>query len=305
MSQNGVKPGTKGVRSVQEYPTPTTWEEVQSFLALCTYFSRFIPGFSDIALPLSLVVEHKQYEWKLPQELSFNRLKKHLCSEPVLKHPDFSENSPPFIIQTDASGTGLAGVLLQGDAMGAEHPICYASKKLSKTERNYSTVHREALAIIWAVRKFREYVYGKKFILRIGHKPLFFITTSKSPKCARWSLELAEFQFDVEHIAGKENIPSDTLSRALISDEEIDLPILTVTRSQTHQSVIARAHDLGHFGAQRTVELAQLVDSKITLKEVKEYIAKCSQWGHTPTQCSYCSSWNHSHCFKTMADSTL
>ena len=282
VSRNGVKPGTKGLKSVQEYPIPSKWEEVRSFLALCTYFSRFIPDFSDIALPLSLVVEHKHYEWKLPQELSFNRLKKHLCSEPVLKHPDFSENSPPFIIQTDASGTGLAGVLLQSDAVGGEHPVCYASKKLSKTERNYSTVHREALAIIWAVRKFREYVYGKKFILRTDHKPLLFITTSKSPKCARWSLELADFQFDVEHIAGKENIPSDTLSRAPVSDEEIDLPILTLTRSQTRQSVIARAHDLGHFGARRTVELAQLVDPKITLKEVKEYIAKCSQFLQGP-----------------------
>ena len=63
----------------------------------------------------------------------------------------------------------------------------------------------------------------------------------------------------------------------LFFDKEINLPILALTRSQTHQSVIARAHDLGHFGAQRTVELAQLVDPKITLKEVKDYIAKCSQ----------------------------
>ena len=117
-----------------------------------------------------------------------------LTSSPVLSLPDFSENAPKFVIQTDASQTGLAAVLLQADDDGVEHPISYASKKLSKTERNYSTIHREALALIWSVRKFREYVYGRTFLLRTDHRPLTFITSSKSPKCARWCMELADFQ---------------------------------------------------------------------------------------------------------------
>ena len=135
-------------------PFPKSWEEIRSFLGLCTYFQRFIPDFSDLVLPLSKVVGLQKYSWSNVQQNVFEKLKTCLLSEPVLKHPDFPEKSQKFVVQTDASQTCLAGVLLQADQDGFEHPICYSSKKLSKTERNYSAVHREALDVIWAVRKF-------------------------------------------------------------------------------------------------------------------------------------------------------
>lgn len=149
-------------------------------------------------------------------------------------------------------------------------------KKLTKTERNYSTIHREALAIMWAVRKFRDYIYGRKFLLRTDHKPLTFIITSTKPKCSRWALELSDFQFDIEHVKCMENTVSDAVSRASIEDNEIDLPVLVVTRETIARlQIIERAHLLGHFGVQRTLELAKLVNDKITLAEVQDYVGQC------------------------------
>ncbi len=279
ISQDGVHPGDKGLRAIREYPIPQTWEQVRSFLGLCTFFQRFIPNFSDNALPLSRLVEGKMYTWNLEHERCFDRLRKSITAAPLLSHPDFDDNASPFIVQTDASGTGLAGVLLQ-DSDGYEHPISYASKKLSKTERNYSTIHREALAIIWAVRKFREYIYGRKFVIRTDHKPLVFIASSKTSKCARWSLELSEYDYTVEYVKGSDNVPSDVLSRAPVEDET-DLPILAVTRNQStmlaHQEVIERAHALAHFGPDRTLQLAKEINPSITLREVQTHIAGCRQ----------------------------
>lgn len=103
-----------------------------------------------------------------------------------------------------------------------------------------------------------------------------FIMSSTKPKCSRWALELSEYQLDIEYVKGTDNTVSDALSRAAIEDSEIELPILAVTRGMiAKQDVIERSHLLGHFGAQRTLELARLVNDKITLTEVQDYIAKC------------------------------
>lgn len=98
--------------------------------------------------------------------------------------------------------------------------------------------------------------------------------TSTKPRCSRWALELSDF--DIEHVKGAENSVSDALSRAPIDDLEIDLPIFAVTRGHIQrQNIIERAHLLGQFSAQRTLELAKLVDEKITLSEVQDFVGQC------------------------------
>lgn len=117
-------------------------------------------------------------------------------------------------------------------------------------------------------------MYGRKFLLRTDHKPLTFIMTSAKPKCSRWALELSEYQFDIEHVKGCDNAVSDALSRAPIEDDEIELPVMVVTRQmQAKVDIIEKCHSIGHFGAQRTWELTKLVNDKITLSEVQDYIA--------------------------------
>ena len=113
--------------------------------------------------------------WGEAQEISFVVLKKLFSSNPVLRLPDLSKE---FILQTDSSEVGLGACLLQ-DFDGQKSPVAYASKKLTKIELNYSVIGKEYLALIWAIRKFHVYLYGKDFILETDHQPLVYLRQSK------------------------------------------------------------------------------------------------------------------------------
>ena len=149
-------------------------------------------------------------KWGDKQEEAFTKIKKCLSSEPILKLPDLNCE---FILQTDASNQSLGGCLLQMHG-GVKQPVFYASKKLIPREQNYSVGEREALAIIWAVKKFHRYLYGQHFTLR----PLEYLQTSHSqnPRIMRWSLAMQPYRYTVKYIRlrGSENVVADYLSRS-------------------------------------------------------------------------------------------
>jgi hypothetical protein len=124
---------------------------------------------------------------------------------------DFSRQ---FIIQTDASDVGVGAALLKEYDDG-RFPLAYASKKLLLRERNYSVIERECLAIVFVVKKFQKYLYGKEFVLHTDHRPLSFIQRCKieSGRIMRWSLFLQNYRFRVEAIKGSDNVVADYLSR--------------------------------------------------------------------------------------------
>lgn len=122
----------------------------------------------------------------------------------------------PFVLRTDASTEGLGAVLLQeGD--GLWQPVHYASRKLSSAERNYATVELECLAVVWAVKKFEPYLYGKHFYLQTDHQPLAFLQKAKhiNSRLMRWALLFQPYSFTVQVIPGKENVGADFLSRVI------------------------------------------------------------------------------------------
>ena len=125
--------------------------------------------------------------------------------------PDLSK---PFFVQTDASGVGLGGTLMQqrGDLL---QPCLYVSRKLLDREIRYSVIERECLAIVWTLQKFKRYLLGRQFLLQTDHRPLKFINSSKSQnaRICRWSLLLQEFDFRIDYIKGAENQIADFLSR--------------------------------------------------------------------------------------------
>jgi hypothetical protein len=155
VDKNGLKTDPEKIAAVTNYPIPTNSTELKRLLGLCSWYRRFIPHFSSIAAPLNNFLKNKGK--KLPINLdpaalqAFDTLKKALVSAPILSLPDFSL---PFTIQCDASGYGIGAALTQIQD-GAEHVIAYASRTLSKTERNYSVGEREALAVIFVIEKFR------------------------------------------------------------------------------------------------------------------------------------------------------
>ena len=125
------------------------------------FYRQFIRNFADITEPLNrLTRKNSKFIWSEECELAFQNLIRQLCEKPILSYPDFNK---PFCLATDASQVGIGAVLGQVDDQGRESAIHFASRSLNKAKRNYSTIERELLAIIYSVDKFRYYLYGKKF----------------------------------------------------------------------------------------------------------------------------------------------
>jgi len=122
-------------------------------------------------------------------------------------------------LRTDASDEGIGAVLMQ-EHEGKLFPVSYASKKLSKTEKNYSTIEKECLGIIWGIRKFEPYLQGVKFELQTDHRPLTHMNSAKfaNSRVLRWTMYLQNFDMRVESVKGQDNIGADFLSRAIKQD---------------------------------------------------------------------------------------
>jgi phospholipid-translocating ATPase len=208
--------------AMRAYNPPSTKKEVRAFLGLCGYYRRFIPAFSSIATPLSdLTRKNKgnKVVWSPECESAFVSLKEALVNYPVLTTPDWAS---VFILQTDASNTGLGYVLSQKDSNGDEHPIAYGSWKLLPREQRYSTIEREALAIVSGIKHYRVYLEGTKFQIETDHDPLSHLANLKDShgRLARWALSLQDFDFKISHRAGSKNANADGLSRDRSRTEE-------------------------------------------------------------------------------------
>ena len=212
---NGVKPDPEKIDKVKNYPTPKSISDVRRFMGLASYYRKFIKDFSTVAKPLfDLFRGEQQFKWGENQEKSFRLLKEKLTTTPVLKYPDYNRE---FILITDASKVILDAILSQKDEDGKEHPIVYDSKTLNKSEMNYDTTHLEALAVIWALRKFRHYLHGRKFKIITDHNALVWILNSDksttSTKFIKWRMYLQEFDYEVIHRKGRVHSSVDALSR--------------------------------------------------------------------------------------------
>ncbi|GFX33309.1 retrovirus-related Pol polyprotein from transposon opus [Trichonephila clavipes] len=201
-----VDPGK--VASILDIPPPKNVKEVQSFLQTCSWFRRYIQDFAKISRPLSYLTKQKvQWQWEFDQQNAFQTLKNCLTTPPVLKQADSTQ---PYIIRTDANNYALGAVLLQGEG-SEEHPIEYASRLRTPAERNYSTTEREALAVIWALKKFCGYIEGTEITVASDHQPLKWLLNLKSPteRLARWALEIQSFNLKIQYIPRKANVVAD------------------------------------------------------------------------------------------------
>ncbi|GFY05858.1 retrovirus-related Pol polyprotein from transposon 297 [Trichonephila clavipes] len=229
-SCNGVRPDPDKIKAVRNFPTPKNIHDIRSFLGLCSYFRRFIKGFCYLAEPLqSLLKSGVEFHWGPEEVEAFNSLKKALTSDPVLGMYDERATE----IHTDASGYGIGAVLVQIQN-NVEKVIAYASRTLTKAEKNYYTTERECLAIVWATNNFRPYIFGKHFTVVTDHHSLCWLMNLKDPsgRLARWALRLQEHDFDVKYKTGKKHSDADALSRNPVEEEtETSDKFLAVTTS--------------------------------------------------------------------------
>ena len=162
---NGHSPMPDKVKAITEMTTPTSVTELQCFLGICNFLSKFSPRMAEISEPLrQLTCKGVPFIWGPEHTEAFNMLKREISTAPVLKYYDPHK---PLMLQTDACSKGLGAVLLQDG-----HPIYFASKALTSAQQNYVAIELEALAVSWAVQKFHHYLYGKAFILQTDQKPL-------------------------------------------------------------------------------------------------------------------------------------
>ena len=211
-----IQPLPEKVVSIRKCQRPCTKKQVRSFLGLIGYYRNFIPNFSAVSAPLSDLTKKGQpnkVRWQDEQENAFNALIQELSKSPILCLPNFERQ---FILRTDASDLGIGAVLLQENGE-YKLPVAYASKKLLDRERRYSVIEKECFAIVWAVKKFMNYLYGKEFVLETDHRPLTYLNTAKvaNARLMRWALALQPFKFRVENIKGVENVGADFLSRSV------------------------------------------------------------------------------------------
>lgn len=232
ITPEGIKADPDKIKAISELPAPKNLKRLISFLQTASWYRRFIRNFAEIARPLTnLTKKNMTWKWEQPQEAAFITLKKALTTAPVLKQLD---SNLRYIIKTDASNYAIGAALVQGEG-DEEHPIEYASRLLTPAERNYTVTEKEALAIVWAVTKFRGYIEGTKFLTITDHQPLKWLLNLKSPtgRLARWALQLQPYEFDIKYTPGRTNVLADGLSRppcenhsesCEICHVEIDLP---------------------------------------------------------------------------------
>ncbi|MCP3665868.1 MAG: hypothetical protein GY696_25795 [Gammaproteobacteria bacterium] len=198
--------------------------EIRQFCGLVGFYRRFIRNFAATARPLyQLLTKGQRFYWSAECQTAFEQLRDELVNPSVLAYPDFSR---PFCISTDACDSGLGAVLSQNDQNGEEKPVAYASRSLTKAERNYAIIEKEGLGIVWAIKYWRHYLYGRKFKLFTDQAPLKWILKGRDStgRLQRWSLSLQEYDYTVEYRRGIHNANADALSRLHVenSSDEVN-----------------------------------------------------------------------------------
>lgn len=224
IDKEGLHPDPGKLEAITAIPVPRDVTQLKSFLGLINYYGRFIPNLSTILHPLhALLKKNTQWYWDSHCDSAFQTAKKALLSKRVLAH---YEEGRPLVLSVDSSSYGIGAILVHRYENGEERPVSCASRTLCDSEKNFSQLDKEALAIYFGITKHHQFLFGRHFILRTDHKPLTFIFGDKNgiPQTAasrlqRWAARLAGYDFSIEFVRSDQNGPADALSRLPIQRE--------------------------------------------------------------------------------------
>lgn len=221
LTPEGVRPNPKKIEVIQKLNLPTTQKQIKSFLGVTGFYRKFIKDYSKIAYPMvKYLKKNLKPNTRDPNYIvAFEKLKDIITNPPILRYPNFNKR---FKLITDASNFSIGAVLIQEG-----HPISFASRTLNNHEQNYSTIEKELLAIVWGVKYYRPYIFGREFDLQTDHQPLKWLQVKNSgkdisPRLQRWLVQLGEYDAKIDYISGKENKIADFLSRINCEKHEIN-----------------------------------------------------------------------------------
>lgn len=264
----GLHKAPSKVKAIIEAPYPQNVSQLRSFLGLLTYYAKFMPNLASKLRPLhELLNKSKQWKWTEKCEKAFKDVKCTLTQSEVLTH---FNPSLPVQLACDASPYGVGAVLSHVMPSGDERPIAFASRTLNKAESNYAQIEREALAIVFGVKKFHQYLFGRKFTLLTDHRPLTSIFGPKSgiPSLAasrmqRWALLLSAHQYDIRYRRSEQHCNADGLSR-------LPLPDTPPERSQADIFYFKEVHNAPVTAAQ----VKRFTRNDPVLSEVMDWISQ-------------------------------
>ena len=217
ISAKGIQSTDSKIKAIKDAPQPRNITELRSFLGMVNFQAIFVPHLSTIIRPLNDLLCDKPWSWTDDHTTVFNTIKEILTSDDVLTHYDPKRT---LELAADASPYGLGAAILHVFEDGSKKPIAYASRSLEKHEKGYAQLDKEALAIMFGLKKFWMYLYGRKFTILTDHKPLERILgpktgvpTMAAQRLQRWALALSAFMYDIKYIPGKDNTLADALSR--------------------------------------------------------------------------------------------
>ena len=231
IDSTGIHPTEDKLLAIKNAPEPSNVTQLQSYLGMLNFYRRFVKNISSLLEPLNkLLRKDSKWIWGPEQKKAFEASKTALLNSEALIHFD---PKLPIVVTADSSSYGL-GAVLAHVIDGHERPVCFVSRTLNTAERNYSQIEREALSLVFALKKFHYYLYGQRFTLVTDHKPLLsiFSSTKTIPNMAsgriqRWCLMLQAYHFSIVHKSGTKMGTADALSRLPLHNSNESVPVPT------------------------------------------------------------------------------
>lgn len=271
ISGDSIKADPTKLSAFQNIPVPQTGKQLESFLGTTSYLRDYIPLYSRIAAPLERIRKTKGSlckVWSMECDDAFESFKKILSSPPVLSTPDFNHE---FCVGTDASNHGVGAVLYQ-IIDGVKKFICFAGSSLSDSQRNYPATKKELLAIVFALKKFREWLWGSHFTLYTDHMSLIYLfdNSNENLMFSNWADQILDYHFSVIHCPGIKNILPDYLSRIYGDSNQVKVLMTSTTPKNPNlelktfiqerfdkveplelerEDILTRNHEINHQGA--------------------------------------------------------
>jgi transposase InsO family protein len=231
VDKDGRRPDPQKIRAIATMPAPTTVTTLRSFLGLANYYQSFVPNMRSIRHPLdNLLKKDAEWSWSKACQQAFDSIRGILKSDLLLTHYD---PAVEVIVAADASEHGVGAVIQHRWSNGQIKAIAHASSSLMPAEQNYSQIEKEGLALIFAVKKFHKYIYGRHFTLLTDHRPLLSIFGSKkgipvhsANRLQRWAAALLAYDFKIEYRKSTEFGQADALSRLISAQAAADEDIV-------------------------------------------------------------------------------